>query len=76
MKAYLRMASDYLDEAKRYPSKRAAVEAFTDAARELNRYGQRLEASIHYARNREELNEYPDFTLQLGPRDGVRVERA
>ena len=76
MKTYLRIGSDYLDEAKRYSSKKGAIEAYRRIAIELARYGQRIDASLHYARNYDELHEYPDFVLSLGPRGGVKIERA
>lgn len=75
MKTYLRIGTDYLDDAKRYPSKKRAIEAFHKVASELARYDQHIEASLHYARTKGELQEYPDFILSLGPRGGVRVER-
>lgn len=71
---FLRMGSDYLEDAKPYRSKRAAVDAFADTARELARYDQRIEASVHIAPTMAEVVEYPDFVLSLGPRGGVRVE--
>lgn len=76
MAHYLRMGDDALDRAERYRTKRDAVAAFEEAARELDRYGQKIEASIHCAINRNDVDEYPDFVLSLGPRGGVRCERA
>ena len=75
MKTYLRIGSDYLDDAKRYRSKKRAIEAFYRVASELARHDQRIEASLHYARTKDELQEYPDFVLSIGPRGGVKVER-
>lgn len=75
---WLRVGSDPIDSplVRQHPSRRAAVAAFAAAARELARYGQTLEASLHYAATREELDEYPDYALSIGPRGGIRVERA
>lgn len=73
---YLRYQQDTLDEAKGYQSKGAAVDAFERTARELDRFGQAIEASLHFANGREELAEYPNFVLSLGPRGGLRCERA
>ena len=73
---YLRMGGDYLDRARPYRTRAAALDAFGDAARELARYGQDLTASVHLAASRAELAEYPDLELRLGPRGGVQVERA
>jgi len=75
MRTYLRIGSDYLEDAKRYASKSASVAAFLEVARELDRYGQRIEASLHYARTKAELVEYPDLILSLGPRGGLKIER-
>lgn len=75
MKTYLRIGSDYLEDAKRYRSKKAAIAAYHHVASELARYDQRIDASLHYARTKDELQEYPDFVLSLGLRGGVRVER-
>jgi hypothetical protein len=72
---YLRVGDDYLEDAVPYRSRAAAVAAYADEARQLARYDQRLEASIHIADSMDEVAEYPDFALSLGPRGGVRVER-
>lgn len=75
MLCYLRMGSDYLEDAVKYPTKKAAVEAYRKTAEELARYGQKIEASLHYATCDEELAEYPDYLLELSPRGGVRVTK-
>lgn len=73
----LRYQSETLDEAKGYQSKWAAVDAFEKTARELDRYGQKIEASLHLQGDGpDEYDEYPDYVLSLGPRGGLRVERA
>lgn len=51
-----------------------AVADFECVARYLDRFEQRITASIHIAHKRDEIVEYPDFVLSLGPRGGVRVE--
>ena len=73
---YLRMGNDCLDEAERHATLRDAVAAFREVANELGRYGQRIEASVHIAAKRSECDEYPDYVLSVGPRGGVRCERA
>ena len=73
---YLRLGSDDLDQARRYRTRADAVAASASAARELAPYGQDLGASVHQAASRAALDEYPDLVLSLGPRGGVRVERA
>lgn len=73
---FLRLGSDDLDQARRYRTRADAVAAYGYAARELAEYGQDLAASVHLAPTRAELVEYPDLVLSLGPRGGVRVERA
>lgn len=76
MRYFLRIGDDSLDDAKPYPTKRGAVDAYRAVAEELARYGQSIEASLHIAPNRGEINEYPDFVMSLGPRGGVRVDAA
>lgn len=73
MRCFLRVGNDYLEDAERHATK--AVAAYAETARELARYDQRIEASLHYAATRDELQEYPDFALSLGPRGGIRCER-
>lgn len=75
-RAYLRLGDDNLSDAELYATKREAVAAFASVARELGRWGQRLTASLHFAETRDELDEYPDFILSIGPRGGVNVEAA
>lgn len=76
MKTFLRVDNDFLTEAKPYPSKACAIDAFREIANELARYGQECTASLHIAESKEELAEYPDFVLSLGPRGGLRVVAA
>jgi hypothetical protein len=76
MAYYLRMGSDYLDDACKFATKSDALYEFERTARELDRYGQRIEASLHIADSKDDLQEYPDFVLSLGPRGGLRCERA
>jgi hypothetical protein len=73
---FLRLAMDYLEDAKKYQTKSGAVGAFRRAAKELYVYDQRLEGAIHIAPDRESLAEYPDWVLSVGPKGGIRVERA
>jgi hypothetical protein len=72
---YLRIGSDYLDDAVRYPTLGAAKDAYRDCAYQLDRFGQSIEASIHIAPSKAELAECPDFVLTLGPRGGLVCER-
>ena len=81
MICYLRMGDDYLEDATRCPRLGDAKAMFMEAARELDRYGQRIEASIHIADlhskrlGYSDLHEYPDYVLSLGPRGGLKCER-
>lgn len=73
---YLRIGSDYIEDAIRHPSIASAKDKFEFVARQLDRCGQRIEATIHIAATRDEVNEYPDYVLRLGPRGGVQMNRA
>lgn len=77
MAYYLRMGSDYLTDAVKHSTKASAIAAFRETNEELDRFGNTpLEASIHIATSKDGLAEYPDFVLSMGPRGGVKVERA
>lgn len=75
MAYYLRVGGDTLEQAERHRTKGDAVAAYAEAALELDRYGQKIEASIHISDRLADIDEYPDFVLSLGPRGGVRCER-
>ena len=71
---FLRIDNDTLDDAVPFNTLRGAKARFRVVASELARYGQSCVATVHYARRRSELNEYPDYMLTLGPRGGVQAE--
>lgn len=75
MRCYLRIGNDTTEQAACHLTKASAIAEFAEAARELARYDQRIEASLHYAPSRVEIDDYPDFVLSLGPRGGIRCER-
>lgn len=60
----------------KFDSISAAKDDFLSSARELDNYGQKFEASIHIADFLEEVAEYPDFVLSLGPKGGLKCQRA
>lgn len=76
MKCFLSYSTDYLDDAVYFSSVVQAVEDFRLCAEDLARFEQKIEATIHIAPTREEVVEYPDYVLSLGPRGGVKKERA
>ena len=76
MNCYLQYAGEYPDQAIRCHSISRAVAHFTETAHELYRFEQRITASIHIAESRDEIAEYPDYVLSVGPNGGIRKERA
>lgn len=76
MPFFLRLGADALEDAVPFRTRAGALRGFQRVAEELAEYGQELEASVHVAPDRESVDEYPDYVLALGPRGGVRVERA
>lgn len=68
---YLCIGFDYIEHA----SIKDAVLSFKEVAQELDWYGQRIEASIHIAKTRDGIHEYPDYVLSLGPRGGLVKQR-
>lgn len=79
-KVYLRIGDDCMDQAQLCDSIKDARAEFEAVARELDGYGQRVDASLHrYCRDLPgpvQAAEYPDYVLSLGPRGGVRMGRA
>jgi hypothetical protein len=72
---YLCFAGPY-PEFERHASKKDACAAFLEVARDLDRFGQEITATLHIASNRSEIAECPDFVLSLGPRGGLKIEGA
>ena len=73
---FVRIDSDYLEDAKAFQTKSGAIAYFRRTASELAQYGQSCVASVHIAPRKSDVVEYPDFLLSLGSRGGVRVENA
>lgn len=73
---WLRTGTECLKNATPYPDMRSAIQAYRSAARELYRYGQYLETSVHLAPDFANIKECPDFVLFTGKRGGVSVEKA
>ena len=72
---FLRIGAEYLEDAERYSSVARAVKVYRRYAHECMRYGNTpADATIHIAETRDELHEYPDWMLSVGPRGGVRKE--
>lgn len=61
---------------RQFDSLKEAKAQFLHDAEELARYGQVYEATAHLATSVEQIQEYPDYTLSLGPRGGLKCEKA
>lgn len=73
---YLRIGDDSPNEGAFYPTLGAAVDAYERCARELDRYGQGIDASVHFVDTEaDDPDEYPDRVLSLGARGGIKIER-
>ena len=70
------LSTGNLSEALLFDTLKDAKQAFKADAEDLARYGQRHEATIHIAESRVTIQEYPDYCLALGPRGGLKLERA
>ena len=73
MKCYLRYQADYLADSEPCRSIAEAKDKFTQTALELDRYGQKIEATIHIPTSGE-LHEYPDYLLSLSPKGKLVCE--
>jgi len=72
---YLRMGDDALADAEPCHSLAVARATYMAAARELVRYGQKINATVHIATSLAAAAEYPDYLLELGPRGGLQSTR-
>lgn len=70
---WLRSGDDDLSQAVGYTAKADAIASFRYEAEQLADMGQEHTASLHIADTLDEVVEYPDFVLRLGPRGGVEV---
>jgi len=73
MKCFLCFASIY-PEYEQFNSIGDAKASFLETARELDRYGQSITASLHIAKSEDEIQEYPDFVLSLTKRGNLKCE--
>lgn len=73
---FLRIGDDYLEQATAFRTKSAALDYYRAVAEDLQRFDQRIEASVHVAPDRDQVVEYPDWVLSLGPRGGLQVQAA
>lgn len=64
---FLRVGTDTIDAAVRYPTKEAAVEAFKDIDDELGP----VPATLHIAKRKTNLRPDPDYFLKRGTNGGV-----
>jgi len=71
---FLCFANQYQAEYVRHASIGDAKAAFLKAARELDRYGQSIAASLHIAKSEDLVQEYPDFVLSLTKRGNLKCE--
>lgn len=75
MAYYLRIGDASIEDAERHLTLGDAKASFMEAANELYSYGQPIEASVHIADRKSNVDEYPDYVLSLGPRGGCKCER-
>ena len=71
---FLRIGDDHLEQAVPFKTKSAALDYFRSVAEHLIRFDQQIEASVHVAPDRDQVVEYPDWILSLGPRGGLQVQ--
>ena len=60
---------------KAFRTKRRAILWFLRTATDLARIGQTFSATLHYG-SKDDFSDCPDCILTLGPRGGVKVEKA
>ena len=76
-KCYLRFSGDMPSDAKGYRSIKDARLAYLRTARELAKYGQSIEASLHFVDVFDgDYAEYPDRVLSLSDRGSIVEQQA
>ena len=73
MKCRLQYAGDLPEDALTFDTVKDAVEDFRHTATELDNYGQGIGAMLFKG---DDVGEYPDYTLRLGAKGGVVMDRA
>lgn len=73
---FLRIGDDCLEQAIAFKTKSGAIDYYRRVAEDLIRFDQAIEASIHVAPDRDQVVEYPDWILSLGPRGGLHLQSA
>lgn len=80
MRCYLIYAGSPHEKPEAFRSMAEAKDDFWVTAKELDRYGQKCEATLHLRDERihdePKMSEYPEYVLSLGPRGGLRCEQA
>jgi len=71
---FLCFANQYQAEYVRHASIGGAKAAFLEEARELDRHGQSITASLHIAKSEDLVHEYPDYILSLTKRGNLKCE--
>ena len=71
--AFIKVGNDY--DYKNCRNLAEATEYYRAAAVELDKYGQKIEATVHLANCENEIHEYPDYVLSLNKLGGVTRER-
>jgi hypothetical protein len=73
---FLRFDADSLEQSEKFLTIHAAKMEYLDSATELARFGQVIGATIHIGNSMDEIVEYPDYVLSLGPKGGLVCQRA
>lgn len=74
---FLRIGQEHLTDVKPFFSKVAAIADYREYVDQCSRFGNTPEpASVHISSDYENVQDYPDYILEPGPRGGVKVEAA
>lgn len=74
---FLRIGQEHLADVKPFFSKAAAIADYQEYLDQCSKFGNTPEqASVHISNDYENVQDYPDFILERGPRGGLRVHAA
>lgn len=75
-KFYYLQYNDY-SKPERYNTLADAKQAYGEYVEDTKNLGNTpLAATVHIATSRSAIAEYPDYVLSVGPRGGIRLEKA
>ena len=72
MKWFLRVGGDTYEQMEQHKTLKDAKDSYFAGASQLARWGHELDAAVYRGCD----SDYPDYVLSIGPKGGLKCERA